>query len=265
MNNRRTHEPGRKLRVLIADDELLCREQMRRFLHAEPGTEIVAECLNGIEVVKAIHQKRPDLVFLDVKMPELDGFGVIEALKDTRLPAIVFVTAYDQFALRAFGIDAVDYLLKPFDRGRLQTALRRARQRLLHDWADQATPSLPDPLANGAARGKSLECLAVKSGSRITVVRVAEIDWICAADNYAELHVANKTHLLRTTITALASRLPSNRFVRISRSALVNLDRIKELRPRSHGDYLFILQDGTRVVGSRNYRHNLAELLGKAR
>jgi two-component system, LytTR family, response regulator len=265
MNNGRIHEPGRKLRVLIADDELLCLEQIRRFLHAEPGIEIVAECRNGIEVVKAIHQKRPDLAFLDVKMPELDGFGVIDALKDTRLPAIVFVTAYDQFALRAFGIHAVDYLLKPFDRARFQTALRRARQRLRHNWPDQTNLGLTNPLANGGSRGKSLECVAIKSGGRITIVRAAEIDWICAADNYAELHVAKKIYLLRTTITAIANRLPANRFVRISRSVLVNVDRIKELCPKSHGDYIFVLLDGTRLTGSRNYRHNLAELLGKAR
>ena len=265
MNNGRMLEPGRKLRVLIADDELLCREQMRRFLRAEPGTEVIAECVSGVEAVNAIREDSPDLVFLDVKMPELDGFGVIEALKGTRLPVIIFVTAYDQFALRAFGINAVDYLLKPFDRARLQIALRRARQRLQQESPEQTNPWLKDAPVDGGAHGNAMERLAIKAAGRIMVVKAAEIDWICAADNYAELHVGSKTHLLRMTITALAARLPEGRFVRISRSVLVNVDRIKEIHSKSHGDYLTHLHNGMRLRGSRKYRENLSQFLRRSR
>ncbi len=245
-----------KLRVLIADDESLSRERLRQFLRAEPRIEIVAECASGKETVNAIRENSPDLVFLDVKMPELDGFGVLEALSGTRLPAIIFVTAHDQFAVRAFEEHAVDYLLKPFDQQRFQTALQRARKRL------QNTSSLSDLLTRFAARRKPLERVTVRSGDRIKLVNVAEIDWISAADNYVEMHVGKTVHLLRMTITALAQQLPQNQFVRISRSALVNSECIKEIRCKAHGDYVVHLHNGARLTGTRTYRRNLAGLLG---
>jgi len=241
-----------RLRVLIADDEQLCRERLKRFLRTEPEAEVVAECASGIEAVRAIRQSSPDVAFLDVRMPELDAFGVIEALNGARLPAIVLVTAYDRFALRAFEFHAVDYLLKPFDLWRFQVALRRARHRLQ---LDSPLMCAVGPIA------KPLERVTVKSSGRITIVKTSEIDWISAADNYVELHVNTKTHLLRITISALAERLPGNCFARISRSVLVNLDRVKEIHSKSHGDYFVVLHNGTSLPGSRKYRHGLDGLL----
>jgi len=252
-----------KLRVVIADDEPLSRLRLRRFVRAEPGTELVAECITGMEAVNVIREKSPDLVFLDVKMPELDGFGVVEAFNGACPPAIIFVTAYDQFAVRAFEANAVDYLLKPFDRGRFQTALRRACERLQRGVSHQNNASLLNLLADVRPRVKHLERVTIKSDGRISVVKTAEIDWVCAADNYVELHLGNTTHLLRMTIAALASQLSPNCFARISRSHLVNLDRIKEIRPKSHGDYLILLRNGTALPGTRNYRQNLARILGR--
>src|SRR6185503_2573940 len=176
------------LRVLIADDELLARQRLRQFLQLEPRTEVVAECENGTEAVKTIREKSPDVAFLDIKMPGLDGFGVLKALDGIRLPAIVFVTAYDEFATRAFDIHAVDYLVKPFDRQRFQTALQRVRERLQGN-AAQSASSLADLMANLGARVKPLDRVTVKSGDRITLLKVAEIEWIGSADNYVELHV----------------------------------------------------------------------------
>jgi len=251
-------EPEVKLRVLIADDEQLSRERLRRFLGSEPGIHIVAECANGIEAVSAIRREAPDLAFLDVRMPELDAFAVLETLKDARLPAIILVTAHDQFALRAFDIDAVDYLLKPFDRRRFQAALRRARRRLGDSGRTQDAKASPDIITGS----KPLDRITVKSSGRIVILKTAEIDWISAADNYVELHVGNNTHLLRMTISTLANRLQKNHFARISRSVLVNLDSIKEIQSRSHGDYSVVLHNGASVSGSRKYRHGLEALIG---
>jgi two-component system LytT family response regulator len=251
-----------KLRVLIADDEQLSRERLKLFLRTEPGIDIVAECSNGSEAVAAIRQEAPDLAFLDVRMPELDAFGVLQALKDARLPAIILVTAHDQFALRAFEIDAVDYLLKPFDRDRLQAAIRRACRRLRLDSGKGQEPSPQRSSTSLKPGSKPLERITVKSSGRISIVKTTEIDWVSAADNYVELHVGSKLHLLRTTVTALANRLPQNHFSRISRSALVNLDKIKEIQSKSHGDYFVVLHNGVSLAGTRNYRQGLDELLG---
>ena len=254
-----------KLRVLIADDEPLGRQRLRHLLRNEPGSEVVAECGTGLETADAIRQKTPDLVFLDVMMPEVDGFGVLKALHGTRLPAIIFVTAYEQFAVRAFEANAVDYLLKPFARERFQSALHRARERLRHGHSNLSDQSILKLLMDVGKRVKPLERLTIKSDGRITLLKTAEIDWICAADNYVELHVASTTHLLRMTMTELASQLSPNRFVRISRSHLVNFNQIKEMRSASHGDYVIVLQNGTKLLGTRNYRQNLAGLLGESR
>jgi two-component system, LytTR family, response regulator len=254
-----------KLRVVIADDEALGRQRLRHLLRNEPKIEVVAECENGAEALTAIREKSPDLVFLDIKMPELDGFGVLEALNGTRLPAVIFVTAYDEFAAKAFEMHAVDYLVKPFDRKRFQTALSRARHRLRADAVAQGASSLSDLLGSLGSRPAPLEHLTVKSGDRIKLLKVGEIDWICSADNYAELHTGHATHLVRITISALAEQLPRNRFARISRSHIVNVDHIKEILPKSHGDYLVLLRSGARLHGTRNYRRNLAGLLGKSR
>ena len=252
------------LKVLIVDDEALSRERMRRFLANEPGTTVIGECGSGREAVVAIRRHNPDLVLLDIRMPELDGFGVLEALDGSSRPAIIFVTAYDEFALQAFEIHAVDYLLKPFDRGRLRTALRRARERLQRPQADPTEAAALLASNPHHQNHHPLACIPLRSSGRIKLLKTSDIDWISAADNYAELHVGTATHLLRTTITTLADRLVGARFVRISRSLLVNRDRITEMRPKSHGDYLVILHDGTSLHGTRKYRDGLARLLGKS-
>ena len=254
-----------KLRVLIADDERLSLQRLRQFLQSEATIEIVGECVTGTQAVDLIREKSPDLVFLDIKMPELDGFEVIAVLNGARLPWIIFVTAYDQFAVRAFEANAVDYLLKPFNRERFQSALQRARQRLQRGLLDHGDPSLLKLLADARPRSPPLERLTIKSGGRISVVKTSEIDWISAADNYVELHTGHRTHLLRMAIGALGNQLPPGCFVRISRSCLANVERIREMRPKQHGDYLLVLHNGTVLSGTRTYRQNLAGLFIQSR
>jgi two-component system LytT family response regulator len=251
------------LRVLIAEDEPLGRDRLRRFLESEEGTEIVAEVVTGTEAVLAIRREAPDVVFLDVKMPELDGFGVLASLDAAQLPAIIFVTAHDEFAVRAFEAHAVDYLLKPFDRERFQTALERARQRLRREGNGRGDSSLAQVMTILGAAPARLERITIRSHGRIAIVQTAEIDWMTAAGNYVELHVGKAAHLVRMTIRDLTAQLPQHMFVQISRSQVVNVERIKEVRPRSHGDYLVLLRDGTRLAGTRNYRDNLARIVGK--
>jgi two-component system LytT family response regulator len=248
-----------KTRTLIADDEPLARERLRQLLQNEPEIEIVGECADGREAVEAIRKESPDLLFLDVQMPELDGFGVVEAIGTEPAPVIVFVTAYDQFALRAFEVHAVDYLLKPFDRERFQTALRRALERVRHREGRALTQQLSALLAEGKPPPKPLERLAVKSGGRALLVKTDDIDWIEAADNYVTLHVGKESHLLRDTVSALEGRLAPEKFVRISRSTIVNVERVKELRPLFHGEYAVTLHNGTRLTLSRRYRHKLPQ------
>lgn len=249
--------PGMKLRVVIADDEALSRQRLRQFLATDPNAEILAECADGNEAVRAIRSMSPDLVFLDVKMPELDGFGVLGELNGHCCPAVVFVTAYDGFAVGAFDAHAVDYLLKPFDRERFQTAMRRVRERL----RAQKTSSLSDLLTSVTARPKPFEHLTVKSDDRIRLLKTVEIDWISSADNYVELHVGAATHLCRITLRTLVRQLPSSQFARISRSVIVNLGRVKEIRRKTHGDFVVVLRAGTQLPGTRNYRENLNGIL----
>ncbi len=252
-----------KTRTLIVDDELLARDRLRQLLQNEPEIEIIGDCSNGREAVALIREKRPDLLFLDVQMPELDGFGVLQEIGAGPMPVVVFVTAHDKFALRAFEVHAVDYLLKPFDRARFQAALCRAieqvRQRSSapdHVALDQR---LSDLLAELKAPQKSPERLAVKSGGRIVFVRVDDIDWIEAADNYVELHVGKQSHLLREKMSSIETRLAPEKFVRISRSTIVNVERIKELQSLFRGAYAVILQNGERLTLSRSHRDKLQQ------
>jgi two-component system LytT family response regulator len=226
-----------RLRVLIADDEPLSRERLRQFLHAEEHTEIVAECGTGTETLDAITTTSPDLVFLDVRMPELDGFAVLERLGDNRPPAIIFVTAHHEFAVRAFEIAAIDYLLKPFDRDRFRVAFSRARTRLERGATGPASET-----TFLAGRHKSTERVAVRLQGRIFFVSTKDIDWLNAADNYVQLHVGKASHFLRSTLTSLITQLPPNQFLRINRSHLVNVDRIKEIRSKTHGDFIVHLR-----------------------
>jgi len=250
-----------KIRTLIADDEPLARDRLRQLLEAEAEIEIIGECMDGAEALAAIQKDSPDLVFLDVQMPELDGFSVLEALEGQPMPVIVFVTAHDKFALRAFEVHAVDYLLKPFDRERFQAALRHATEHVRNKAAGMHTEPQAAVLTQLRPQAKPLDRLAVKSGAHIVWVSLADIDWIESADNYVELHVGPKSHLLRETLNALEERLPAEKFVRISRSAMVNPLRIKELRRMLYGGYEIRLTNGATLTLSRRYRDKLP-LLG---
>jgi two-component system LytT family response regulator len=255
-----------KIRTLIVDDEPLARERLAKLLQAEPDIEIVAECADGNEALSVATAEKPDLIFLDVQMPELDGFGVVAGLEGEPMPAIIFVTAYDRFALRAFEVHALDYLLKPFDRERFQTALDRARkllqQRQTGDLSLRLSSLLTD-LKTEKAEPKYLDRLAVKTEGRVLFFKLDDIDWIEAADNYVSIHVGSDEHLHRETMGSLETKLPPARFLRISRSTIVNIERIKEMQPMFHGDYVVILKSGAKLSLSRNYRDKLNRLLGK--
>jgi two-component system LytT family response regulator len=252
-----------KVRTLIVDDEPLARERLRQLLAAAHGIEVVGECAGGGEAVRAIQNQSPDLVFLDVQMPELDGFGVIEAVGAERMPLVVFVTAHDRYALKAFEVHAVDYLLKPFDRERFQKALARALERLQRHDTAALSQRLSAMLAELRPEARQPGRLAVKTEGRVLLLKVDDIDWIESADNYVGVHVGPETHLLRETMNAMESRLPAERFLRISRSAIVNVERIRELQPMFHGEYVVILRNGTRLMLSRTYREKLQQILGK--
>jgi two-component system LytT family response regulator len=248
------------IRALIVDDEPLGRQRIRSLLKDESDLEIVGECGDGREAVAAIRDHQPDLVFLDVQMPGLDGFGVLEAVGPKYMPAVIFVTAHDSHALRAFEVHAVDYLLKPFDRRRLQQALQRARQQI--EQREQTVGQYSALLEDVQSHRRFLDRLVIKSAGRVFFLKTGEIDWIEAAGNYLRLHVGGEVHLLRETMSNLESRLNSGKFLRIHRSTMVNLDRIKELSPLFHGDYRVLLHDGTELTLSRSYRPKLQELLG---
>ncbi len=252
-----------KIRTLIVDDEPLARERLRTLLAEAPEVEILGECGDGRAAVAAIEDQAPDLVFLDVQMPELDGFGVLEAVDPAKLPVVVFVTAYNEHALRAFEVHALDYLLKPFDRARFDKALERARAHLQGTRSEELNQRLAALLAEMRPESKTADRLVVKSSGRVVFIRTTDIDWIEAADNYLNVHVGNESHLLRETMTSLESRLNPKQFLRLSRSAIANIERIKELQPMFHGDYTVILRNGTRLTLSRGYRDKLQDLLGK--
>jgi two-component system, LytTR family, response regulator len=252
-----------KIRALIIDDEPLARDRLAALLTGEEDIEVIGQCTNGIEALAAIQEKTPDLVFLDVQMPELDGFGVLSALEGERRPAVIFVTAHDRFALKAFEVHAIDYLLKPFDRERLKKALDRAREQLRRRDSGEIEQKMNALLASLKPEAKQLDRIPVKTSGRVILVKITDIDWIEAADNYVNLHTGKEAHLHRETMTALEQRLPPSKFLRISRSAMVNVDRIKELQPMFHGDYTVILQNGAKLTLSRGYRDALNQLLGK--
>ena len=252
-----------KIQTLIVDDEPLARDRLQKLLDAEPDVTVLGQCTNGKEAVNVIREKTPDLVFLDVQMPELDGFGVVAELQNEQVPVIIFVTAHDKFALKAFEVHAVDFLLKPFDRERFQTALKRAKERIKQKRPGELDQRLAALIAEIKPEGITLERLAVKTSGRVLFIKTNDIDWIEAADNYVNLHVGTESHLHRETLTALAERLPTKKFMRISRSTIVNVDRIKELQPLFHGEYAVILRNGTTLTLSRSYRDVLDQLIGK--
>jgi two-component system LytT family response regulator len=249
-----------KVRTLIADDELLARERLRQLLAEQAEIELVAECTDGREAVAAIRDKTPDLIFLDIQMPELDGFAVLDAVNLDPMPVIVFVTAHDKFALRAFEVHAVDYLLKPFDRERFQSALQRALERVKHREDPARAQAQAEALTEMQPASKPLDRLAIKSGGKFTLLKTADIAWIEAAHNYVEIHENKRSHLLRETMGGLEEKLPPDKFVRISRSVIVNVDQVKELQPTIYGEYTVTLHGGTKLTLSRRYRKKLPQL-----
>ena len=254
-----------RIRTIIVDDEPLAREGVRMHLEAEPDIEIVGEAASGEEAVALIEALRPDLIFLDVQMPGLDGFGVLEAIGATQMPVTVFTTAYDQFAVRAFDAHAIDYVLKPYHEERFRRAVARARTQIEARKRAEMEQSLGSLLDELRARGQYIERLVVRSGGRIVILRVDEIDWIEAASNYVRLHAGGKEYLLRETMTALEAKLNPADFVRIHRSTIVRVDKIRELEPLFQGDYVVILDGGTRLTSSRGYRERLQDLLQGSR
>jgi two-component system, LytTR family, response regulator len=251
-----------KIRALIVDDEHLARKKLRTLLEQEPDIEIVGECSNGHKAISSIQKLSPDLLFLDIQMPGMDGFSILETVGPERIPAVIFVTAYDQYALRAFDVHALDYLLKPFDKERFQTALDRARAIMDREINSDLNQRLQALLKDIKTEKKYLERLVIKSGGRVFFLKVEEIDWIDAADNYVHLHIGNESHLLRETMSGLETKLDPTKFLRIHRSTIVNIERIKELRPSFHGEYTVILRNGTQLTLSRSYRDKMHELLG---
>ena len=238
--------PFAKIRALVVDDEPLARSNLTVLLRRDTEIEVMGECTSGIEALEEIRSRKPDLVFLDVQMPECDGFDVLEMLGSDLPPAVVFVTAYDQYALRAFEAGALDYLLKPFDNPRFELALARAKERILH----------------GRNLPRKLEHLVIKNAGGISFVKISEIDWIEAADYYACLHVGNKSHLLRRSMAELEQELDQNMFCRTHRSSIVNLDRVKSLKLGEDGEHEVLLENGTNLRLSRRYRKELQARLG---
>jgi two-component system LytT family response regulator len=249
-----------RIRVLIVDDEAPARSKLRRFLAADPEVEVVGEAGSGTEAVEAVRALAPDVVFLDVQMPGLDGFGVVAALEGEALPQVVFVTAYDEFAVKAFEVHAVDYLLKPFGPDRFERALARVKERVRARRDDGLDRRLRTVLAEVTRRPTYLERLLVPDGGKSVLLEVSRIDWIEAEGNHVRLHVGPASHLVRATLAALEERLDPARFLRIHRSRIVNADRIREVHPWSHGDQLVVLRDGTELIMSRRYRDRLARL-----
>lgn len=235
----------RGTRVLIVDDEALARERVRTLLEASDGVAIVGESSGGREAVDAIIDKRPDLVFLDVQMPDLNGFEVLEAVATEWLPAVIFVTAYDEYALKAFDVHAIDYLLKPIEPERFHKALARATKGDLLTFLDE----------------RPIDRLVIRTRSKVSFLKPSEIDWIEADGKHARLHAGSETHVVRHTLTRLEQRLAAHGFVRVHRSAIVNMDRIKELEPWFHGEFVVILKDGTKLTSSAAHSQALHRIV----
>jgi two-component system LytT family response regulator len=270
------------IRVLIVDDEPIARRRMQRLLREEADVDVMQEVGSGREAIDAIHRDRPDLVLLDVQMPDVDGFGVVEALGVEQMPATIFVTAYNEYAVRAFDVHAIDYLLKPFDPDRFHVAFQRARAHLEQVSSaeqgrkikalleqvlgDASAAAIGAGLGNGNGNGthtapvprhRYLDRLMVKHDGRVFFIKVTDVDWFEAAGNYVRVHTGKVSHLIRETMQRVESQLDPSMFVRIHRAVIVNLDRIRELQPWFAGDYVVILRDGRQLKLSRTYREHL--------
>jgi two-component system LytT family response regulator len=256
-----------KIRTIIADDEELARRGLKALLQRSEKLELICECCNGQETVDAIHRHRPDLVFLDVQMPGKTGFDVISNIVDAERPHVVFVTAYDKFALRAFEVHALDYLLKPVNEERFDAALARVQEAMTHATDNAIVQRVRQvaaelQVAKSPSAPSAVDRLPIKVNGRIVLIRVADIDWIEADGDYVSVHVADKAWLMRETIVAVELRLALSGFVRIHRAILVNADRVKELRPLDKGEYTVVLNDGTELKLTRFYRASVERLIG---
>ena len=249
------------IQTLIIDDVQLARERLKRCLGGEPDVQIVGECDNGAEAVASIRALSPDLIFLDVQMPALDGFGVLDALQGERTPAVIFVTAYNEYAIRAFDVNALDYLLKPVDCARLSKAVERAKSQLAQP-SDDLDSRFRAMLEDLKAGSKFLKRLTIKLTGHTILLPIDEIDWIESYGNYLKLHTGRESHLIRGTMQSLESRLDPEKFVRVHRSTIVNIEKIKEIYPRSNGDQDLVLQNGQQLMLSRKYRDRFFGALG---
>lgn len=243
-----------KLRVLIVDDEALARARVKKMLTTEADVEVIGECADGPEAIAFIQKHRPDLAFLDVQMPEVSGFDVLRAVSPELWPVVIFVTAHDQHALEAFEVHALDYLLKPFKEARFHDALQRARKYLATKSGEMLNQNLQTLLTTLPPENNYPSRLSVKSGERTSFVKVDEVDYIEAAANYVILHVGAQNHILRETLTNLETRLSPKQFLRVNRSAIVNLDRIKEVKPALRGEYVVVLKNNKELSLTRGVR-----------
>jgi two-component system LytT family response regulator len=251
-----------RIRALVVDDEPLARELIREMLATDSEVEVVGECANGREAIEAIKASSPDLVFLDIQMPELGGFELLESLDPNTTPYVIFVTAYDQYAVRAFEVHALDYLLKPFDRERFEVAWQRAKAQLKLDRTSRRDQDIIALLEELKAGPRYLERLVIKNGGRVFFLHVQDVYCIEAEGNYVRVYDNQKGYLLRETISSLEEQLDPKQFLRIHRSAIVKIDRIKEMQPWFHGEYRIIMENGKQLALSRNYRANLQEAVG---
>jgi two-component system LytT family response regulator len=250
-----------RIRVVVVDDEELARDRLASLLAQHSDVEVVGTCSDGTSAIETIERTHPDLVFLDVQMPGMNGFEVVENLDNDRIPAVVFVTAHDAHALQAFEVHALDFLLKPFDEARFVKTLDRARGQLLQQDGSAINTHLMSLIEELRGEKKYPERLIVKSGGRVFFVRADEIDWVEASGNYVKLHTRNEAYLLRESMKNMEGKLDPKTFVRIHRSAIVNIDSIKELEPWFHGEYIVIMRDGTRLTASRVFSDRLSALM----
>ena len=248
---------GSRISTVIVDDERIARQRLRRLIATQPDLELVGECPTGHEALALLEERNVDVLFLDIQLGDLDGFHLLSELDELRRPQVVFVTAHSEHALQAFDVEAVDYLLKPFDRERFQRCVQKVREHVRKLREDS-----PARAVAAARNSRSYpERFAIRANGRVYFLRTEDIDWIEAADNYVILHTGQETHILRETMNSIELRLDPDRFVRVHRSRIVNMDRIRELQSWFHGEYVIILQDGTNLTLSRGYRERLLDLL----
>lgn len=261
-------EKTKKIQTLIVDDEALARRTIRELLGEDPQIEIIGECRSGAEAVKFIRERVPDLLFLDIQMPGMNGFEALSRIEVERLPAIIFVTAFDQYALRAFEVHALDYLLKPFTDERFEEALRQAKSQIEMREINKLSQNLLSLLGEHAGSEQVsvkpknyLMRFMIRSGGRVEFIKASDVDWIAADDYYIKLHVGGKTHLLRLSMNELEQKLDPQRFLRIHRSTIINFDRLKELQQHPNGEYVVVLKNGTELKLSRSRRERLERML----